>query len=174
MARADWPENRIAKFGLSALIAGSRGCRQAMSSSCCKSRVHGLLSFLDSSPSPFHAVESSRRLLEAAGFVRLSEGDLWGSRVKPNGSYYFTRNGSSLVAFSVGGKFVRDTRALWPGRGHYLMAMLECRGGRRQHHCCSHGQPVSTPQAAVKAPQQGWLPAGGRGDVWRGYLAHLV
>lgn len=66
--------------------------------------VRRLLDFLDSSPSPFHAVESARRVLEAAGYERLSEASQW--RVQPQGRYYMTRNGSSLIAFAIGGQFV--------------------------------------------------------------------
>lgn len=66
--------------------------------------VRRLLDFLDASPSPFHAVESGLRVLEAAGYERLSEAKQW--QVRPNGRYYFTRNGSSVVAFAIGGHFV--------------------------------------------------------------------
>lgn len=67
------------------------------------SRVTALLKFLDSSPSPFHAVDECRKLLEAAGFLRLHEASsAWG--LQTNGKYFFTRNGSSIVAFTIGGQ----------------------------------------------------------------------
>jgi aspartyl aminopeptidase len=64
-----------------------------------------LVSFINASPSPFHAVAEAERRLAAAGFARLSERDAkWD--VAPGGKYYVTRNQSAIVAFAVGGKFV--------------------------------------------------------------------
>jgi aspartyl aminopeptidase len=48
------------------------------------------------------------RLLEKAGFEPLSDDatdESYLSTIKPNGKYYYTRNKSTLVAFTVGGKF---------------------------------------------------------------------
>ncbi|MDX5299685.1 MAG: M18 family aminopeptidase, partial [Gammaproteobacteria bacterium] len=56
-----------------------------------------LLSFLAASPSPFHAVRSLCRLLDAAGFEALDEQTDW--HLQPDRGYYVVRNGSSLVAF---------------------------------------------------------------------------
>lgn len=56
-----------------------------------------LLSFIEKSPTSFHAVKTAAELLEQAGFHRLSECDGWD--LQPNGKYYVTRNGSSLIAF---------------------------------------------------------------------------
>ena len=61
--------------------------------------------FIDSTPSPFHLCAEASALLEAAGFVELQETDAWRPLLKPGGSYYFIRNGSTLVAFTVGGGF---------------------------------------------------------------------
>ena len=58
-----------------------------------------LFRFIKKSPSPFHAVAESARLLDAAGFVRLEESHPWS--VSPGDRCYVTRNGSSLIAFSV-------------------------------------------------------------------------
>lgn len=66
--------------------------------------VQDFLRFVDASPSPFHAVESAIRLLEIAGFVRIYEGDSWDSLTR-GGKYFFTRNGSALVSFAVGGRY---------------------------------------------------------------------
>ncbi|PVV04512.1 hypothetical protein BB560_000988 [Smittium megazygosporum] len=63
------------------------------------------LSFVNSSPSPYHAADSAKRLLQKNGFVELKEKSSWDSIIQPNGLYYFTRNGSSLIAFAVGGKY---------------------------------------------------------------------
>ncbi|KAF2461562.1 aspartyl aminopeptidase-like protein [Lineolata rhizophorae] len=61
------------------------------------------LSFVNASPTPFHAVKSAKQRLEAAGFEPIKERDSWASTIKPNGKYYLTRNASSIIAFAVGG-----------------------------------------------------------------------
>ena len=58
-----------------------------------------LLTFLDESPSSFHAVENMKSMLEKAGFIRLYEGQRW--NLTAGGSYYVTRNDSALIAFKV-------------------------------------------------------------------------
>ncbi len=58
-----------------------------------------LLTFLDNSPSRYHAVATLCRALEDAGYDRLSEGSRW--RLVPGGKYYVTRNGSALIAFRL-------------------------------------------------------------------------
>lgn len=56
-----------------------------------------LLTFLDESPTPFHAVSSMRKQLEKSGFKALDERAVWGALSA--GGYYVTRNDSSLIAF---------------------------------------------------------------------------
>jgi len=60
-----------------------------------------LIKFIDSSPSPFHAVKTSVGMLESAGFECLRELDSWMGQIKRGGKYYITRNQSSLFAFVV-------------------------------------------------------------------------
>ncbi|MDF1690996.1 MAG: M18 family aminopeptidase [Zhongshania sp.] len=60
----------------------------------------GLLSFLDQSPTPFHAVDTMLKRLRAAGFEVLDEREEW--KLKPGGRYFVVRNGSSVVAFCCG------------------------------------------------------------------------
>jgi aspartyl aminopeptidase len=60
--------------------------------------VSGLMRFLQSSPTPFHAVASIRAKLQ--GFTELHEADKW--KVSPGGKYFVTRNDSSIVAFVMG------------------------------------------------------------------------
>jgi len=59
-----------------------------------------LLSFLNSSPTPFHAVLEMKTKLLNAGFIELSESDEW--HIEPNKSYLVTRNDSSIIAFHTG------------------------------------------------------------------------
>src|SRR5690554_1791516 len=56
----------------------------------------GLCSFIDASPSPFHACESAAELLAAHGFLLLRETDAWPTQP---GRYYLIRGGS-LVAWN--------------------------------------------------------------------------
>ncbi|KAJ1569569.1 hypothetical protein HK096_002653, partial [Nowakowskiella sp. JEL0078] len=63
------------------------------------------ISFVNSSPSPFHAVDESRKRLIAGGFQELKEKDSWDPVVRKLGKYFFTRNQSSIVAFAVGGNY---------------------------------------------------------------------
>jgi aspartyl aminopeptidase len=67
--------------------------------------VPPLLSFLSSSPSPYHAVASCAALLDAAGFRELPEHAPF-PPLLPAGLYYFTRDRTSLFAFAVGGAAV--------------------------------------------------------------------
>ncbi len=59
-----------------------------------------LFDFLNASPTPYHAVDSMTKMLEAEGYTALSESEAW--KVKAGGKYFTTRNGSSLVAFYMG------------------------------------------------------------------------
>ena len=61
---------------------------------------HDLLSFIAASPTAFHAVREQRTVLEDADFTFLPESSKW--RVERGGRYYTIRNGSSIVALSVG------------------------------------------------------------------------
>ncbi len=63
-------------------------------------RVDDLLTFIDSSPTPYHAVETAIALLDAAGFSRIEEGDTWS--LEPGARHYVVRGGGSLAAFEVG------------------------------------------------------------------------
>jgi len=60
---------------------------------------NNLISFLDSSPTPFHAVSSMSKILQTAGFTQLDEKQSW--QLEP-GKYFVTRNDSSIIAFVRG------------------------------------------------------------------------
>ena len=62
--------------------------------------LNGLMDFLKESPTAFHAVENIRQMLLGAGFTELPENKRW--ELIPGGSYFTTRNGSSVIAFRVG------------------------------------------------------------------------
>ncbi|VVT50715.1 uncharacterized protein SAPINGB_P002856 [Magnusiomyces paraingens] len=63
------------------------------------------LNFVNASPSPYHAVQTAKTLLTAAGFVEISERVDWANQVERGKKYFLTRNGSSIVAFGVGGQW---------------------------------------------------------------------
>lgn len=56
------------------------------------------MNFFDSSPDPFHAVQTAVEQLEEVGFVEWKDDE----EIQNGGKYYFTRNKSTLVAFSIG------------------------------------------------------------------------
>lgn len=59
--------------------------------------VHGMLHYIEKSPTCFHAVQTAANMLEENGFVRLNEN--W--NLQPGGKYYTVRGGSSLIAFRL-------------------------------------------------------------------------
>ena len=62
-------------------------------------RINGLMEYLDSAHSVFHAVEGLRKILEEAGYIRLQESGKW--ELQPSGKYYMTRGGASIMAFRI-------------------------------------------------------------------------
>ena len=59
-----------------------------------------LLSFIQKSPSCFHAVSTISSMLRDAGYTELKECDAW--KLEKGGKYFTTRNGSSVIAFAIG------------------------------------------------------------------------
>lgn len=59
-----------------------------------------LLSFIQKSPSCFHAIEAIKDELKQEGFIELLEGSKW--TIEKGKKYYVTRNSSSIIAFHVG------------------------------------------------------------------------
>ena len=62
-------------------------------------RTEQLLDFLEKCPVSFAAVAELSKQLDAQGFMRLSFSEPW--TLKNGGRYYVTRNGSSLIAFTL-------------------------------------------------------------------------
>lgn len=65
------------------------------------------VSYLNAAATSFHSVEEVKRRLRAAGFTELDERKVW--ELQPGGRHYFSRNGSAICAFAVGGAFSADT-----------------------------------------------------------------
>ncbi|WP_028302167.1 M18 family aminopeptidase [Oceanospirillum beijerinckii] len=58
-----------------------------------------LLDFLNQSPTPFHATQTMLTAFTAQGYQQLNERDAWS--LQPGGRYVVTRNGSSIIAFTL-------------------------------------------------------------------------
>ncbi|TDZ65199.1 Vacuolar aminopeptidase 1 [Colletotrichum trifolii] len=71
--------------------------------------------FLSENPTIFHAVVYFKKKLAAAGFTELPARDSWTDKLQPGGKYWTTRNGSGLIAFTVG-------EAYKPGNGVAMIA----------------------------------------------------
>ncbi|KAI9489803.1 Alpha/Beta hydrolase protein [Zychaea mexicana] len=105
--------------------------------------------FVNKSPSPFHCTHGAAELLKQAGFTEIKERDNWNGAIERNGKYYFTRNGSSIVAFVVGGKYV-------PGNGSTIV-------GAHTDSPCLKVKPIS------KKEKSGYLEVGVQlygGGIW--------
>lgn len=63
------------------------------------------LSFISENPTVFHAVAYFSNQLSSHGFIKLSERELWTDKLEKGGKYYCDRNGSGLIAFTVGSKY---------------------------------------------------------------------
>lgn len=61
--------------------------------------VKELFSFIESSPTAFHAVDTMKEMLETEGYQPLLESREW--KLEEGGKYYVTRNGTSLLAFRI-------------------------------------------------------------------------
>jgi aspartyl aminopeptidase len=66
-----------------------------------------LLSFLDASPTPFHAVESLKIRLLEAGFEELREYENWS--IHPGSKNFVVRGGTSIAAWIQGIKLPSDS-----------------------------------------------------------------
>ena len=70
------------------------------------------VTFMNEACTAWHAVEACIKRLLDAGFTRLFDGEDWG--LVPKGKYFFTRHGTCLFAFTVGGAYE-------PGEGFTLI-----------------------------------------------------
>jgi aminopeptidase I len=57
---------------------------------------------MTSSPTVFHAITNIAERLASHGFTKLSERDAWSSKLKRGGKYFFERNGSGMIIFTIG------------------------------------------------------------------------
>ncbi|KAL9116636.1 MAG: hypothetical protein Q9187_006840, partial [Circinaria calcarea] len=69
------------------------------------------LSFISENPTVFHAVTYFSRQLESHGFTKLSERDRWTDQLSRGGKYFYERNGSGLIAFTIGRNYTSGNGA---------------------------------------------------------------
>ncbi|KAG7877667.1 hypothetical protein KL937_004537 [Ogataea polymorpha] len=67
--------------------------------------AQGFIDFVNASPTPYHVVDTVKKQLQQAGFEELSERNNWDGFIKRGSKYYVTRNGSSIIAFTIGGSY---------------------------------------------------------------------
>ncbi|KAL8787384.1 MAG: hypothetical protein Q9213_002267 [Squamulea squamosa] len=60
------------------------------------------LDFITENPTVFHAVDAVAQRLKSNGFTKLSSREEWGDKIQKGGRYFVERNGSSIIAFTVG------------------------------------------------------------------------
>jgi aspartyl aminopeptidase len=66
----------------------------------------GLIDFVYDSPSVFHAIDITKKMLENHGFAELKEEDRW--KLQKGGKYFMVKNHSALAAFVVGTGAVQE------------------------------------------------------------------
>lgn len=82
-----------------------------------------LMGFLEKSHTPFHVVANVRAILKEQGFEELSEGSSW--NLKNKGKYFVVRNESSVLAFRLPKKILKDSRLLQHTRIHRALRLRE-------------------------------------------------
>ena len=67
-----------------------------------KQYAQDLLDFLNNAPTAFQSNDELTKMLDAAGAVRLEEGDVW--NIEKGKTYYFTKEGTQCAAFRICGE----------------------------------------------------------------------
>ncbi|WPH03849.1 vacuolar aminopeptidase 1 [Acrodontium crateriforme] len=116
-----------------------------------RSYIEPFLTFMTDSPTVFHAVDAMKAQLKENGFKELNERREWD--IQPGGRYVIERNGSSIIAFSVGNEYKSGNgAAIVAGHIDALTAKLK---------------PISTIPTKAGFLQLGVAPyAGGLGNTW--------
>lgn len=109
--------------------------------------------FLTDNPTVWHTVETFQRRLIQAGFKKLSERKNWLHSLQHGGKYFVERNGSSLIAFTIGSSYkVGNGVAIIAGHVDALTARLK---------------PVSAKKNSAGYVQLGVAPyAGALNETW--------
>ncbi|KAL8868244.1 MAG: hypothetical protein Q9174_005113 [Haloplaca sp. 1 TL-2023] len=78
---------------------------KTMSQADVKAHTNPFLDFITDNPTVFHAVNAVSKRLKDQGFTGLSARDAWSQKLKKGGKYYVERNGSSIIAFTIGSDY---------------------------------------------------------------------
>ncbi len=73
---------------------------QAMNEKAQQRFAEGLLQYLNDSPTAYHAVKNGAVMLKECGFRELKETESWS--LEQGGKYFVVKNGSAVIAFTVG------------------------------------------------------------------------
>ena len=155
MESADSPSNpsvsSSSRKGLAATTKATQDARRQATRKNAEKYAQPFCDFLTDNPTVFHAVSALRTQLKDAGWTELSERDAWD--IKPAGKYFVERNGSSMIAFSVGDNYESGNgAAILAGHVDALTAKLK---------------PISTVPNKAGYLQLGVAPyAGGLNSTW--------
>ena len=93
----------ISFFGKGCPSSIKNTSRMEQPSESSKEFASSFIDYMNESCTSFHAIEASAKILKAAGFLRIFENEEW--LLESSGKYFFTRNETSLIAFTVGGAY---------------------------------------------------------------------
>ncbi|MCJ1385790.1 hypothetical protein MMC17_008914 [Xylographa soralifera] len=115
--------------------------------------TQSFLSFISENPTVFHTVDYFSKQLSSHGFTKLSERDLWTDKLEKGGKYFYDRNGSGLIAFTIGSEYKS-------GNGVAIIAShIDALSARLK--------PISTKSTKAGYVQLGIAPyAGGLNQTW--------
>ncbi|KAI1462404.1 aminopeptidase I zinc metalloprotease-domain-containing protein [Annulohypoxylon moriforme] len=111
------------------------------------------LRFMQENPTIFHAVDYFKDKASSLGYKELPARDDWSGKLEAGGKYFVTRNGTSVIAFTVG-------KAYKPGNGVAMVAgHIDALTARLK--------PVSNKPTKAGYVQLGVAPyAGGLNETW--------
>ncbi|KAJ0165198.1 Vacuolar aminopeptidase 1 [Colletotrichum tanaceti] len=111
-----WNSLRYSEVKQTTLAAHPSACKLcAVAAGKPEAYTQPFVDFLSENPTIFHAVSYFKDKLAAAGFTELPARESWADKLQPGGKYWTTRNGSALIAFTVG-------KAYKPGNGVAIVA----------------------------------------------------
>ncbi|KAI1340873.1 aminopeptidase-like protein [Xylariaceae sp. FL0016] len=111
----DIPESRTDKLPLQ-LTEHKASCSACnVVNSKPESFTEPFCTFLKENPTIFHSVDYFKSKMSSLGYKELPAREDWSGKLEPGGKYYVTRNGSTVIAFTVG-------KAYKPGNGVAMIA----------------------------------------------------
>ncbi|KAG8422237.1 vacuolar aminopeptidase 1 [Metarhizium acridum] len=114
-------------------LAQDQACRLCQVAQCKpEAFTKPFCDFLQENPTVFHTVDYFKRKLSDSGFEELSARDSWNGKLHPGGKYWVTRNGSTIIAFTVGAAY-KPAAANRPSKAGYVqLGVAQYAGGLNQ------------------------------------------